>query len=39
MRSGYVSGALVLAGIGVLALGVWPMTSLQVAIEAAFAVK
>jgi NADH-quinone oxidoreductase subunit N len=39
MRSGYVSSALVLAGIAVLALGVWPMTSLQVALEAAFAAK
>jgi NADH-quinone oxidoreductase subunit N len=39
MRSGYVAGALVLAGIAVLALGVWPVTPLRVALEAALAAK
>jgi NADH-quinone oxidoreductase subunit N len=39
MRSGYVTGALVLAGLAVLALGVWPVTPLRVALEAALAAK
>ncbi len=39
MRSGYVAGALVLAGLSVLALGIWPVTPLRVALEAALAAK
>lgn len=39
MRSGYVAGALVLAGVAVLALGVWPIAPLRVAFEAAFAAR
>lgn len=39
MRSGYVAGALVLAGIVVLGLGIWPVIPLRVALEAAFAAK
>jgi len=37
MRSGYVTTALVVAGILVLILGIWPTTSLQLAVEAALA--
>jgi NADH-quinone oxidoreductase subunit N len=37
MKSGYVSAALVLAAILVVALGVWPTTSLKMAIDAALA--
>ncbi len=37
MRSGYVATALVLAGILVVVLGLWPTTSLQLAVEAALA--
>jgi NADH-quinone oxidoreductase subunit N len=37
MRSGYVTTALVVAGILVIALGLWPTTSLQLAVEAALA--
>jgi len=39
MRSGYVASALVLAAVAVLALGLWPVTPLRVALEAAFAAK
>src|SRR5262249_30454518 len=39
MRSGHVIAALLLAGVAVLALGLWPVTPLRVALEAAFAVK
>ncbi|APR79493.1 NADH-ubiquinone oxidoreductase chain N [Minicystis rosea] len=39
MRSGYVATALVLAAILVVVLGLWPSTSLQMAIDAALAVK
>ncbi len=39
MRSGYVSTALVVAAVLVVALGLWPTTSLQVAIQAALATK
>ncbi len=37
MKSGYVAAALVLAGILVVVLGLWPTTSLQLAVEAALA--
>lgn len=37
MRSGYVTTALVVAAVLVLALGLWPSTSLQIATEAAIA--
>lgn len=37
MRSGYVTTALVVAGILVVILGLWPTTSLQLAVEAALA--
>jgi NADH-quinone oxidoreductase subunit N len=39
MRSGYVVFALILAAIGVMALGLFPLTPLRVALEAALAVK
>jgi NADH-quinone oxidoreductase subunit N len=37
MRSGYVATALVVAGVLVVLLGLWPTTSLQIAVEAALA--
>jgi len=37
MRSGYVATALVLAAVFVIVLGIWPTTSLQMAIEASLA--
>ncbi|MEP7120704.1 MAG: NADH-quinone oxidoreductase subunit N [Byssovorax sp.] len=37
MKSGYVTTALVLAAVAVMALGIWPTTSLQVALHAALA--
>ncbi|MCC6554743.1 MAG: NADH-quinone oxidoreductase subunit N [Polyangiaceae bacterium] len=37
MRSGYVAAALVVAGILVVLLGLWPTSSLQIAAEAALA--
>lgn len=37
MKSGYVTTALVVAGILVLVLGLWPTSSLQLAVEAALA--
>ncbi|HVK68502.1 MAG TPA: NADH-quinone oxidoreductase subunit N [Polyangium sp.] len=39
MRSGYVATALVVAGVLVLVLGLWPTTSLQIAVEAALATR
>lgn len=39
MKSGYVSAALVIAAVLVVVLGVWPTTSLKMAIEAAIAVR
>ena len=39
MKSGYVATALVLAAVMVIALGIWPTTSLQMAIDAAIAVR
>jgi len=39
MRSGYVATALVVAAFLVLVLGVWPQSSLKMAIEAALAVR
>ena len=35
MRSGYVATALVVAAVLVVVLGIWPTTSLQMAVEAA----
>ncbi len=37
MKSGYVTTALVLAAVAVMALGIWPTTSLEVALRAALA--
>ncbi len=37
MRSGYVASALVVAAVLVLALGIWPSMSLQMAVQAALA--
>jgi NADH-quinone oxidoreductase subunit N len=37
MRSGYVTAALVLAGVLVVVLGLWPSTTLQIAAQAALA--
>ena len=37
MRSGYVTAALVLAGVLVLVLGIWPSTYLEIAAQAALA--
>ena len=39
MRSGYVSTALIVAAVLVLVLGIWPSSSLQVAIGAALATR
>ena len=39
MRSGYVATALVVAAVLVVVLGLWPTTSLEMAVEAALAVK
>ncbi|MBK8256016.1 MAG: NADH-quinone oxidoreductase subunit N [Polyangiaceae bacterium] len=39
MRSGYVAGALVLAAIAVIGLGLWPVLPLRVALAAALAAK
>ena len=39
MRSGYVSAALVLAGLAVIGMGLWPVTPLRVALEAALVAK
>lgn len=39
MRSGYVNTALVLAAFGVLALGIWPDSSIGVAVQAALAMR
>jgi len=39
MRSGYVATALVVAAVLVLLLGIWPTTSLQMAVEAALATR
>jgi NADH-quinone oxidoreductase subunit N len=37
MKSGYVTTALVLAAVAVMVLGIWPTTSLEVALRAALA--
>ncbi len=37
MKSGYVTTALVLAALAVVVLGIWPTTSLEVALRAALA--
>jgi NADH-quinone oxidoreductase subunit N len=39
MRSGYVATALVVAAVLVVVLGIWPTTPLQMAVEAALAVR
>jgi NADH-quinone oxidoreductase subunit N len=39
MRSGYVAAALVVAAVLVLTLGIWPTTSLHIAVQAALAAK
>jgi hypothetical protein len=39
MRSGYVATALALAAFLVLVLGVWPQSTLKMAIEAALATR
>jgi NADH-quinone oxidoreductase subunit N len=39
MRSGYVSGALVLAAVLVIALGMWPSATLDAALEATLALQ
>ena len=39
MRSGYVATALVVAAVFVIVLGIWPTTSLQLAIDAALATR
>jgi NADH-quinone oxidoreductase subunit N len=39
MRSGYVATALVLAAVLVVVLGIWPTSTLQVAMKAALAMK
>lgn len=39
MRSGYVTAALVVAGVLVLLLGIWPTTYLQIAAQAALAAR
>jgi NADH-quinone oxidoreductase subunit N len=39
MKSGYVTAALVMSAVLVVVLGIWPTTSLQMAIEAAIAAK
>jgi NADH-quinone oxidoreductase subunit N len=39
MRSGYVVAALLIAAAGVVLLGLWPTTSLQMAIDAALALR
>jgi NADH-quinone oxidoreductase subunit N len=39
MRSGYVATALVVSAVAVMLLGLWPTTSLNVAIQAALAMK
>ncbi len=39
MRSGYVATALIVAAVLVVMLGIWPTTSLQMAIEAAIATR
>jgi len=37
MKSGYVTAALILSAVAVLLLGIWPTSSLQLAIDAAIA--
>ncbi|MFS8069677.1 MAG: NADH-quinone oxidoreductase subunit N, partial [Byssovorax sp.] len=37
MKSGYVNAALVIAALAVVILGIWPTTSLEVALRAALA--
>ncbi len=39
MRSGYVVGALVIAGVLVLALGIWPTTPIELAVQAALTAR
>ena len=39
MRSGYVATALVVAAVLVGVLGIWPTTTLKIAIEAALATR
>jgi NADH-quinone oxidoreductase subunit N len=39
MRSGFVVGALVIAGVLVLALGIWPTTPIELAVQAALAAR
>jgi NADH-quinone oxidoreductase subunit N len=39
MRSGFVVGALVIAGVLVLALGIWPTTPIEFAVQAALAAR